>query len=121
MPRLFVDCDDTLILWGDSPEPDGLYHGDKYELNVPLMGLISCILDEHREYELVVWSGGGIDYADRWASRCFPERNWSIAAKDMRTPQADDICIDDMYGEMKPRDGRVRVVSPDVSTCPVCR
>lgn len=121
MSKLFVDCDDTLVLWPkDATRPDGLFSGDKYELNRDLIGFVNCMLDEHREYELVIWSGGGVSYAQRWAEMAFPERNWSIAAKDMRMPEGEDICIDDMHGELRPRDSRVRVYAPDVGQCPIC-
>lgn len=119
MSRLFVDCDDTLILWENAKNPAGIYQGDKYDLNLGLIGDVGCFLTTHPEYELVVWSGGGVPYAQRWAEMCFHSRNFSIAPKDMRTPSDRDICVDDMYGELKPRDSRVRVVA-DLRHCPLC-
>lgn len=120
MSRLFVDCDDTLVLWDNAAEGSfELYNGSKWELNHPLIGDIACFLGSHPEYELVVWSGGGIDYAQRWAEKAFVHHNFSIAPKDMRVPSDKDICVDDMYGEMEPRDKRVRVV-PNLDQCPVC-
>lgn len=125
MPRLFVDCDDTLVLW-DTPDLGLTTH---YDLNLELIGDVECFILHHPEYELVVWSGGGVDYATRWAERCFPHRHaklddcvdYLVLPKDMRTPEDQDICIDDMYGELSPRDKRVRVLPPDgLSRCPLC-
>lgn len=115
MPRLFVDCDDTLVLWldGDGTPLGGQnpYGGgsDKYELNQALIDAVVDFMDTHREYELVVWSGGGAQYAKGWADRCFPfkdllnddtdRRNWlqraHVRTKDINLPQASDICVDD--------------------------
>lgn len=121
MPRLFVDCDDTLVLWDKAETAEGVYRGDMYEINRMLAGNINCWLDVHPEYELVVWSGGGTNYALRWANLAFgSRRSFEILPKDMRIPQGDDICIDDMHGELKPRDNRVKVVGPDVRRCPIC-
>lgn len=121
MPRLFVDCDDTIVTWNYVDGKEDLKWADGHEMNVPLIGLIDCILDEHKEYELVVWSGGGIEYAHGWAREANFQHPFTILAKDMRTPEQWDICIDDMYGELKPRDGRVRVLPPTITRCPVCQ
>lgn len=115
MPRLFVDVDGTLIDEND-------------ELDISLIGDINCFLDHHEDYILVVWSGGGERYAERWGEKAFgPAFDkrvgyfWHWAAKDMRTPTDQDICVDDMYGELTPRDKRVRVIHPrDFGRCPLC-
>lgn len=119
MAYLFIDCDDTLILWNNAKNEDGIYRGDKYEINHGLRGDVECFLTTHPEYELVVWSGGGIHYAHRWAEMCFPHTHFKILPKDMRVPVGKDICVDDMYGELKPRDKRVTVV-PNLFPCPIC-
>ena len=113
-PRLFVDCDDTLVLWPD----DALDTGTSWELNLDLIHSIGCFLDTHPEYFLVVWSGGGVDYAERWARMAFS--NYTVLPKDVRNePQDQDILVDDMAGEIAPRDSRVRVVA-DLRRCPLC-
>lgn len=132
MPRLFVDCDETLVLWDDEHQNQDrtLWVRDKYKLNMPLIGDVNCFLDHHPEYHLVVWSGGGMDYAAGWARKAFGEQEyhkglgeypWVVLSKDMRIPQDQDICVDDMEGELSPRDKRVRVVHPDkFGRCPLC-
>lgn len=123
MPRLFVDCDDTLVLWEAEHlnQDRTLWVRDKYELNMALIGDINCFLQHHEDYQLVVWSGGGVDYASIWAARCHFSPRAVILPKDMRTPTDQDICVDDMYGELTPRDKRVRVIHPrDFGRCPIC-
>ena len=116
MPRLFVDCDDTLVLWlnedGQPLEGQNPYGGgsDKYELNQALIDAVVDFLDTNLDWELVVWSGGGSQYAKVWADRCFPfktlydedargVRGWLLSAhvrtKDIALPTADDTCVDD--------------------------
>lgn len=123
MPRLFVDCDDTLVIWDDSArqvnQDKELWVREKWKLDVGLIGDINCWLDQHPEYSLVVWSGGGVNYAADWAERAFPHRPYMVASKDMRIPTDLDICIDDM--PVEPRDKRVQVYGPDISSCPICR
>lgn len=123
MPRLFVDCNDTLVLWKYAWKEGVLVPGEpRYEMNIPLIGDVNCFLDHHPEYTLIVWSGGGVEYARGWAEKCnFQQHFVAILDKDMRYPQDQDICVDDMYGELKPRDKRVRVIAPDkFGRCPLC-
>lgn len=111
MPRLFVDVDGTLIDDADC-------------INAELQFDISCFLDHHEDYGLVVWSGGGVKYATTWALRVFPEtfpHAIQVWDKDLRTPFGDDIVVDDMYGEIAPRDYRVCILPPDgLRRCPLC-
>ena len=115
MPRLFVDCDDTLVLWlnqdGQPLEGQNPYGGgsDKYELNTALIGTVVDFLDTNPGWDLVVWSGGGSQYAKVWADRCFPfhdlhteephRTRWLLSAhvrtKDINLPVAEDVCVDD--------------------------
>ena len=117
MSRLFVDCDDTLILWADEPVGELIVRED-YDFNLPLISDIACFINFHTDYELVVWSGGGIDYAARWAEKCFHNVPYLILPKDMRLPAGADICVDD--AEVSPRDKRVRVLT-SLMICPLCR
>lgn len=98
--RLFVDCDDTLVLWPDEPhlnQDKKLWQGDEYELNHPLIEEIKIFFrDRPREDALIIWSGGGADYAATWARRCFPHGEYLSLSKDIVLPNEDDICIDDM-------------------------
>ena len=93
---LFVDCDDTLILWDNTPLESGLYSA-KYEVNTKLIEAVHKYL-AHTKDNLVVWSGGGEEYARRWARMCFPDTEWEAISKDITLPDAelDDVCVDDM-------------------------
>ena len=39
-PRLYIDCDDTLVLWHDATDDER-----GYDLNAPLIADIHCFLD----------------------------------------------------------------------------
>lgn len=100
--RLFVDCDDTLVLW--QPEKrtrsDGLYLGNEWERNEKLIKTIEDYIDQMTDIggkvELIIWSDGGKEYARMWAKRFFPEKYWVARDKDPTLPQDEDICIDDI-------------------------
>lgn len=99
MPRrLFVDCDDTLVLWlGEDGEVDGgpnPYGGgrEKWRRNDDLIKMIEAVRFNYDE--VVVWTGGGSDYARVWRDRLLPWAHHAIA-KDTRIPSAADLCIDD--------------------------
>ena len=96
MARLFVDCDDTLVIWldGDDQPLEGQnpYGGGSqtWKFNDDL---IRAIEERHGGY-IVVWSGGGEDYARRWLDRL----GWTEAeaiSKDISLPEPGDLCIDD--------------------------
>ena len=123
--KLFIDCDDTLILWDMVwDEVRGLYvsgvpAGEEPLLNNELVTDISCFLSKHKNYELIVWSGGGVRYAERWRDKYLPEAR--VLDKDMHTPQAGDIVVDDQYEYLKVDPG-VHVLAPDkLSECPICK
>jgi len=67
MTRLFVDVDDTLVLYDKvGPNPYGLYHGTPWTPNHRLVeGIKQFRLDNPTEL-IVVWSGGGLEYAHQW-------------------------------------------------------
>ena len=98
--RIFVDCDDTLILWldeeGQPLEGQNPYGGgsQKWLWNEALIRALREIEDE-----IVIWSGGGRPYAQTWRERLQSASSvvaeWSMS-KDTRIPQPDDLCIDDM-------------------------
>ena len=101
--RLYVDCDDTLILW---PLYEGtqVVSGADWKLNQPLIEAVTKFMQFNPSYDLVIWSGGGVDYARRWAEKCFPDKAWEIQPKLLRGminayilvgPNGDDICVDD--------------------------
>lgn len=104
MPRLFVDCDYTLILWTDASSYEntifvptyGEFGGDKYRVNHELIESISEFMGQNPDYLLVVWSGGGVQYASRWANTCFPEGFFTIYPKYVDLAKEDDVCVDDI-------------------------
>lgn len=96
--RLFVDCDDTLILWDQAAdETSGLYYGDRYRPNTSLIEAIEQFARMSPDTDIYVWSGGGVDYAGRWAGLFL--QNISIKgwlSKNIRLPDSYDVCVDDM-------------------------
>lgn len=89
-PILFVDCDDTLIVWkhGLSLRGDRLWEVD--------WDVVAAIERWQRQGgEVVVWSEKGAEYASTWARKAVPHLALSAAAKDLRRPVARDIAIDD--------------------------
>lgn len=99
--RLFVDCDDTLVLWQAEKRTrsDGLYLFDEWQRNDELIEAIEGFLrqaeEEIFELNLVVWSYGGEEYARKWAELFFPNRMWEALDKDPMIPDDESICIDD--------------------------
>lgn len=62
MSRLFVDIDHTLVTWLGGSEPHPYGHGaETWEWNEKV---VRAIL-EH-EGLVIIWSGGGVDYARGW-------------------------------------------------------
>lgn len=116
---LYCDVDDTLILWHDRYNKRGLYvrlEGD-YELNKALITDINCFLGGHPDYKLRVWSGGGVQYAAKFAEECFPGMDLEVISKEMQWPREGDVCIDDW--EIVPSRKGVHLVK-DLATCPLC-
>lgn len=65
---------------------------------------------------MVVWSGGGLDYATTWNSRLFPRAGFSAAAKlPFSHLESDVLAVDDMAEAILAGDGlflRCRLVTP---------
>jgi len=103
--RVFVDCDDTLVLWlgeeGQPLEGQNPYGGgaERWRWNHQLVGFLLVLEFMMPEAEIVIWSGGGEQYARTWRDRLaavFPVvEGWACASKDTRVPTAEDTCIDD--------------------------
>jgi hypothetical protein len=100
--RLYVDCDDTLVLWldgdgdvADGPNPYGT-GPDRWKPNEGLIIALENWRMRHPEIdEIVLWTGGGTDYAQLWLRRVYPAADDAIS-KDTRIPRPDDLCVDDM-------------------------
>ncbi len=99
--RLFVDCDDTLVLWlddegdvADGPNPYGNGH-EHWKPNEELVIALENWRMRHPTIdEIILWSGGGTDWARSWLRRIYPAADGAIS-KDPRIPRSDDLCVDD--------------------------
>lgn len=94
---LYVDVDDTLVHWlghREGPHPYGI-GAERWEKNEGVFAVADEWLRSGRR--VVVWSGGGAEYAGLWAQRFWP--NWptglEYAAKWPKVPMPDDVFIDD--------------------------
>ena len=92
--RIFVDVDDTLILYDNDAEknPYGVYHGTPWRPNQPLIDALLAT-----EHPVTVWSGGGDEYAKEMSEKIglsFPTltKNGSNVLDHL---QPGDIVIDD--------------------------
>ena len=103
MKRLFVDCDDTLILYRGSSEvmhPLGFSRGEPFTVNQPLVRFIRQFARLFPAAMVIIWSGGGSKYALECAGRAgvdFPD--FAYMVKDSSTfslVRSQDIVIDDM-------------------------
>lgn len=101
MRKVFVDCDDTLLLFDSEAErnPLGFWAGDPYRVNAPLAeALLSSCADC---FTLIIWSGGGGKYAKEVSKAVFGEDHSEVDAwlvKDITTfhlVKPGDIVIDD--------------------------
>lgn len=90
MSRLFVDVDDTLILWKD-PEPIAT----EWRPNPDVVAYVKQWHANHPDGELVVWSSGGRDYAAQFGKRVLPDVPHVAQSKWMLIPRVGDVCIDD--------------------------
>ncbi len=106
MMTLFVDVDDTLILWldeGGQHDPFGIV-GDAWKPNTRLILEIERWVDTHPNDRVVVWSGGGEDYARMWGQRVLhhiPHKAIEKAGPTLYLPFSTDLCIDDMMIEVR--------------------
>ena len=88
-PLVAYDCDDTLVMW-DLPE--GMDLSDDALVTVPCRGQEErCLPNEYnitllkkfatRGHTVIVWSGGGVEYAKRWAEKLGIEKFVQIIPK----------------------------------------
>ncbi len=95
--RLFVDCDDTLVIYRNTDfiNPYGHYMGTPFDPNIQLIASIEQV---HDIVDLFIWSGGGKDYARMWGDMFFGGIEWTPLLKDQDTfplVRATDVVIDD--------------------------
>ena len=126
--NLYIDCDDTLVLWLDeweqplerkNPYDAG---SQKWILNDPLIDAIKKWYMTPLRGDVIIWSGGGSQYSYRWAGLAFmrdprntdhqempppeldrPLQRLMVSRKDMRVPKHDDIVVDDQKLVMEAR------------------
>lgn len=113
MVRLFVDVDDTLVLWQNQNVEDaqGIYYDTPWKVNQAILDGIFEFDRDHPGALIVVWSGGGMEYAQEWID-LFGLHDIAIAiVKDQSTFHLilpGDIVVDDI-----PLQVGVRVYAPD--------
>ena len=99
MVNLFVDCDDTLIIYDvEGPNPYGFYNNTPYIFNEPLLAGVKQFHIDNPHSLIVIWSGGGFDYAKMWCIRLGLYNDVLPLIKDKTTFELikeDDIVIDD--------------------------
>ncbi len=100
--RLFVDVDDTLVIYDDGniePHPYGIYHGVPWTINEKLLQGIKDFVENNPDSLVVVWSGGGWEYAKYWADKLNLYDSIAALTKDSSTfylIHEGDIVVDDM-------------------------
>ena len=65
---LFVDIDDTLVLWNTPDE------GSEWKVNQELLDGIIQYRKNNRHEKIIIWSGAGEDYARLWTRKLDLER-----------------------------------------------
>lgn len=91
MRTLFVDCDDTLIIWMRTTSQ----RGDRlWEPNWDVIAAMERWMAAGGT--VVVWADKGAAYAATWARKAAPHLVVETDRKDLSRPQAGDATIDDM-------------------------
>ena len=94
---LFVDIDDTLVLYEHcGPNPYGVYLGIPYTINEPLVAGIRQFADIGF---VIVWSGGGRDYVIEWLKKLGLDDTAFAMTKDNSTlhlKKSNSIVVKDM-------------------------
>ncbi len=104
MVKLFVDCDDTLVLYQDglvSPHPFGFYMDTPFEVNQRLIKGILKFREDDPWAVIIIWSGGGKEYAEMWVRRLGLDHLAVGMCKDKMAYdliQLGDIVVDDDPG-----------------------
>ena len=74
MQKIFVDVDDTLILWPEDP-------GAELEINWKLVDtLVAGLLG--KRYDITIWSGTGRSWAKYWGNLLFPTFDLPYGSKE---------------------------------------
>lgn len=106
-----VDCDDTLVIWEDEvlrPHPFG-NGAERWTPNRDLIELLRILYTDG--HMIMIWSGGGLDYARRWRLKLVPfVQQDGGKSRDWLFPP-DTVFIDDM--QIKGYVGDREVIHPD--------
>ena len=119
MTKLFIDVDDTLVLYldgGDGPHPLGLRNGLEFQGNFPLIEAIQEWMVRNPDGQLIVWSGGGSEYAREAADRFVPGlATWCFnkGGQNLQLPSDGDTLVDDSPTALGLRKLDVPVLLPD--------
>jgi len=101
MPRLFIDIDDTLVIFPDhlpGPNPFGVTNGLPHRTNEPLVDAVREWLALNSAGQVVFWLGGGEEYARNVASRLIPDiAAWYFtkSGQNLGLPGTGDTVVDD--------------------------
>jgi len=95
MQKIFVDVDDTLVLWPDNPT-------DELEINWKLVDTLTAGL-LNRRYDITVWSGTGSAWAKYWGELLFPIFDLPYGSKEELWKNIPDftLAIDDRIQEQR--------------------
>jgi hypothetical protein len=119
MPRLFIDVDDTLVLYTErkaGPNPLGLERDMNFSVNTELIDAIMLWCRHNPNGQVVVWSGGGAAYARSAGDRFIPGvAAWyfSKGGKNLTLPNQDDLLVDDSPTELGLGDVDAPVLLPE--------
>lgn len=109
--RIFVDCDDTLIIYDHISctrpketcevhrHPFGVARGESYKINQLLADSIKLWVEDNPCSLAVIWSGGGAQYARAIADIALPGVDVMTMIKDetsFHMVRTGDIVVDDM-------------------------
>ena len=97
--RIFVDCDDTLLLYNKEAEknPYGYWSGVPYQINKKLIDALIETSHWSEMPKIIIWSGGGEQYAKE-ILKTLNLPQYLCLSKDRTTfhlIQEGDIVIDD--------------------------
>ncbi len=96
--RVFIDCDDTLILYQKlGTNAFGYYMDTPYEINTALVQRIKDWAEAHPEDSIFIWSGGGEWYAKMWMNKLRLGEIATPLAKEPNLIREGDIVVDDVW------------------------
>jgi hypothetical protein len=99
--NLWVDVDDTLVIYDDDGKmthPAGIHYGTAWKVNEPLLAGIRAFRMIYPDAMIVLWSGGGVDYARTWRDRLLADVDAHAFGKNPQIAsliKEDDIVVDD--------------------------